>query len=122
MNFQYARGSFLLAIFFILHCSCSKQTLMPSPKGHRPIQENHSTRVMEVILPPGAKVPLHNHDLPAVIIVHQTSRSIVRNSAGEIVSDATVPKGAYWTPAHGPHYSIENAGKQTMYLYRVDIK
>jgi len=77
---------------------------------------------MEVILPPGGTVPLHNHDLPAVIIVHQTSRSIVRDSSGKIVSDTTVPKGAYWTPSHGPLYSLENAGAQTMHLYRVELK
>lgn len=77
---------------------------------------------MEVILPPGANVPLHNHDLPAVIIVHQTSQSTIRDATGKIVSQATPPKGAYWTPAHGPHYSIQNTGKTTMHLYRVELK
>jgi len=76
--------------------SCSQhQVLKPLPHGHKPILENDRARVMEVILPPGGKVPLHTHDLPAVIIIHQTSKSIVRNS---------------------------NAGKKTMHLYRIEVK
>lgn len=125
----HTRNVSIVAIFlYICLCSCSqstlpqKQTLKSAPNQHRSILENDHTRVMEVILPPGEKVPLHNHDLPAVIIIHQTSRAIVRNSNGEIVSDATPPIGAYWTIANRPLYSIENAGKQTMHLYRVEIK
>ncbi|MGJ8655478.1 MAG: hypothetical protein ACSHX6_03430 [Akkermansiaceae bacterium] len=102
--------------------SCTQHHLKPAPAGHHPILENDRTRVMEVILPPGEKVPLHNHDLPAVIIVHQTSQSTIRDATGKIVSKATPPRGAYWTPAHGPHYSIQNTGNTTMHLYRIELK
>ena len=104
------------------HLHPNHHALKPVPDGHKPILENQRARVMEVILPPGGKVPLHNHDLPAVIIVHQTSESIVRDATGKIVSQGAPPKGAYWTPANRPHYSIENAGKKTMHLYRVEVK
>ena len=97
-------------------------SLKPAPEGHRPILENQRVRVMEVLLPPGGKVPLHNHDLPGVIIVDQTSTSIVRDAKGKIVSNGAPPKGAYWVTANGPYYSIENAGKTTMQLYRVEVK
>lgn len=100
--------------------SCT--ALKPAPEGHQPILENQRVRVMEVLLPPGGKVPLHNHDLPGVIIVDQTSVSIVRDAKGKVVSKGAPPKGAYWVTAHGPHYSIENAGKTTMHLYRVEVK
>lgn len=121
--FRYSVVIALSFTFISLLTSCSHiGELKTTPEKHRPMLENGNTRVMEVILAPGEKVPLHNHDLPAVIIVHQPSRSIVRDSSGKIVSDATAPKGAYWTPANGPHYSIENAGKQTMHLYRIEVK
>ena len=77
---------------------------------------------MEIINPPGAKIPLHNHDLPGVIIVHRTAKSIVRNSAGQIVSKGAPPKGVAWVEAHGPHYSIENIDDHPIHLYRIEVK
>ena len=60
--------------------------------------------------------------LTALFFVHQTSKNIVRNSAGEVVSKGTPPPGAVWAEANGPHYSIENIGDDTIHLYRIEVK
>ena len=77
---------------------------------------------MKIVNPPGGKIPLHNHDLPGVIIVHRTANNIVRNAQGETVSRGAPPEGAAWVEAHGPLYSIENIDDHTMLLYRIELK
>ena len=77
---------------------------------------------MEIINKPGGIIPLHNHDLPGVIIVHQTAKNIIRNRKGEIVSKGAPSKGAVWAEANGPHYSIENIDTHAMHLYRIEVK
>lgn len=102
-------------------CSNHSHSEYP-PEGHVPIFENHRVRVMEIVNPPGGKIPLHNHDLPGVIIVHQTAENIIRNSSGKIVSKGKPPQGAVWAEANGPHYSIENIDTTPMHLYRIELK
>ena len=77
---------------------------------------------MEITNPPGGIIPLHNHDLPGIIIVHETAENIIRNADGKIVNKSTPPKGAFWVEANGPHYSIENVGDNPIHLYRIEVK
>ena len=115
----------LASLTGLLLSSCSHHShhkLRPAPEGHKPIFENHRVRVMEIINLPGGKIPLHNHDLSGVIIVHRTAENIIRDSTGKIVSKGTPPTGAVWAEAHGPHYSIENIDSKPMHLYRVEVK
>jgi len=116
---------FWIFSFALLVSSCASHSHLGSTtqaEGHTPIFENGEVRVMEIINPPGGKIPLHNHNLPGVIIVHETAENLIRNSRGEVVQRGAPAKGAYWANAHGPHYSIENIDTKPMHLYRIEIK
>ncbi len=106
----------------LLSSACSHHSHSEPPEGHEPVFENHRVRVMEIVNPPGGMIPLHNHDLPGVIIVHRTAENIIRNANRQIVSQGKPPQGVVWAEAHGPHYSIENIDTIPMHLYRVEVK
>ena len=93
-----------------------------APKGHELILENKDSRVLKVILPPGGIVPLHTHEFGGIIIIVKSSMSLIKNAKGEIVSKAKPPLGAVSVPGKRQPHSIENIGKDTMHLYRVEMK
>lgn len=106
-----------------------------APKSHRVLLENDRVRVLEVVVPPGAKEPVHTHRWPSVFYITDPSwlrYYPVLSVDGNLVAGAPSggklpgepPKGAqppFWLGPEGPH-AVENAGPRTFHAIRIEIK
>jgi hypothetical protein len=107
-----------------------------APKSHRVLIDNEKVRVIEVVLQPGQKEPIHTHQWPSVMYV--TSPALVRYYSATLVNGKWVEKGdESATPAapanpnrprppqylepEGPH-ALENMGTTPYRALRVEIK
>lgn len=105
----------------------SLDALVAAADYHFLILENDRVRVLEVIIPPGAFVPVHTHRWSAVMQVISASDFVRRDQNGQVLLDTrTVPSasaqpGAIWSPPLPPH-SVENVGSVEIRLFTVEVK
>ncbi len=105
----------------------SLDALVAAADYHFLILENDRVRVLEVIIPPGALVPVHTHRWSAVMQVISASDFVRRDENGHVLLDTrTVPStsaqpGAIWSPPLPPH-SVENVGSREIRLFTVEVK
>lgn len=105
----------------------SLDALVAAADYHFLILENDRVRVLEVIIPPGAFVPVHTHRWSAVMQVISASDFVRRDQNGQVLLDTrTVPStsaqpGAIWSPPLPPH-SVENVGSREIRLFTVEVK
>jgi hypothetical protein len=105
----------------------SLDALIAAADYHFLILENERVRVLQVIIPPGAFVPVHTHRWPSVINVVSSCDFIRRDHNGNVLLDtrsapsAAVQPGAIWSPPLPPH-SVENVGSQEIRLFTVEVK
>ena len=105
----------------------SLDALVAAADYHFLVLENDRVRVLEVIIPPGAFVPLHTHRWPAVMQVVSASDFVRRDGDGKVLLDTrTLPTtsaqpGAIWSPPLPPH-SVENVGPREIRLFTVEVK
>jgi hypothetical protein len=107
-----------------------------APKSHRVLIDNERVRVLEVVVQPGQKEPIHTHQWPSVMYV--TSPAPLRYYSASLVNGKWVEKGDdSSTPAtppnsnrprppqylepEGPH-AVENLGTTAYRAVRVEIK
>ena len=105
----------------------SLDALVAAADYHFLILENDRVRVLEVVIPPGAFVPVHTHRWSAVMQVISASDFVRRDENGQVLLDTrTVPStsaqpGAIWSPPLPPH-SVENVGSREIRLFTVEVK
>lgn len=105
----------------------SLDALVAAPGYHRLLFENERVRVLDVLIPPGAMVPVHTHQWPSVVAVKSASDFIRRDGEGKIIFDsraAAAPQPepeVIWVPPLPPH-SVENIGNSEIHLFTVELK
>jgi len=107
-----------------------------APKSHRVLIDNERVRVLEVVVQPGQKEPIHTHQWPSVMYV--TNPAPLRYYSATLVNGKWVEKGDDSTPPatppnpnrprppqylepEGPH-AVENMGTTPYRALRVEIK
>jgi hypothetical protein len=107
-----------------------------APKSHRVLIDNERVRVLEVVVQPGQKEPIHTHQWPSVMYV--TNPASLRYYSATLVNGKWVEKGDDSTPPatppnpnrprppqylepEGPH-AVENMGTTPYRALRVEIK
>ena len=100
-----------------------------APETHKVIFENEHVRVLEVIIPPHSKEPVHTHCLPSTLYVQQIGDIIVRDPEGKLVFDSRQMKESekqkapfvLWNPGEGPH-SDENPDDVAIKIIQIESK
>jgi len=59
-----------------------------APETHKVIFENEHVRVLQVIIPPHSKEPVHTHCFPSTLYVQQVGDIIVRDGDGTVLFDS----------------------------------
>ena len=104
----------------------SLDALTAAPGHHRLLLENDSVRVLEALIPPGSRTPIHTHRWPATQYVLSFSHFIRRDAEGSITLDSRsqpplAPGAALWSGPLGPH-SAENVGASDLRVIVVELK
>jgi quercetin dioxygenase-like cupin family protein len=96
---------------------------------HKVIFENEHVRVLEVIIPPHSKEPVHSHCLPSTLYVQQIGEIIVRDPDGKLIFDSRQMKESekqkapfvLWNAGEGPH-SDENPTDVAVRIIQIEHK
>ncbi|MBZ5546932.1 MAG: cupin domain-containing protein [Acidobacteriia bacterium] len=113
----------VLVIGSLLLCSglCLAQDVMKVAADHYKVRvENDHVRVVENILGPGEKDPMHTHPAGWYYVTKPGTMKIVRADGKVETWEATAGE-AGWMEAEGPHTS-ENVGKEPMGFILVEVK
>ena len=100
-----------------------------APETHKVIFENGHVRVLEVIIPPHGKEPVHTHCLPSTLYVQQIGDIIVRDPDGKLIFDSRQMKESdkqkapfvMWNAGEGPH-SDENPTDVAIKIIQIEQK
>jgi hypothetical protein len=94
-----------------------------APRSHRTLFENDVVRVLEVIIEPGVREPLHTHRAPSIMIVDEPTR--IRYYTGDTLTfEASAGGGerrVSWLGPEPPH-SVENIGVRRYHAYRIELR
>ena len=104
----------------------SLDALTAAPQHHRLLLENDRVRVLEALIPPGERTPVHTHRWPATQYVVSFSHFVRRDAQGSITLDSRshTPLTAgmvLWSEPLPPH-SAENVGTSDLRVIVVEIK
>lgn len=98
-----------------------------APGNHRVLLENDQVRVLDVVVPPHTKEPVHAHCSPSVLYIMEASAFIDHDANGKVLLDTraletplTFPL-TMWKEPEAPH-SVENLSDQPLHLIRVELK
>jgi hypothetical protein len=98
-----------------------------APENHKVIFENEHVRVLEVVIAPHSKEPIHVHCWPGTLYIQQAGDAIDRDANGKVLFDSRQlkmkPKAPFveWTPPEAPH-SVENLDDLPLKLIRIENK
>jgi hypothetical protein len=100
-----------------------------APETHKVIFENEHVRVLEVIIPPHSKEPVHTHCLPSTLYIQQIGDIVDRDPDGKLIFDSRQmkenekqkPPFVLWNPGEGPH-STENPDDLPIRIIQVENK
>lgn len=109
--------------------------VVAAPGSHRVLLENDRVRVLEVVVQPGMKEPVHTHRWPSVFYITDPSwlrYYPVLSVDGKLVAGAPSggrqageppqgPQPPFWLGPEGPH-AVENVGTHAFRAIRVEIK
>jgi predicted metal-dependent enzyme (double-stranded beta helix superfamily) len=109
----------------------SLDAVAAAPKSHHVLMENDRVRVVEVIIQPGEKEPVHTHRWPSVMMVDQAARIRYYDEDGEVAFESpehedvetvnTTPPQTEWMEPEGPH-AVANIDAQPYHAVRVELK
>jgi hypothetical protein len=93
-------------------------------ESHRLLFESDLVRVLEVIIQPGAREPVHTHRSPSVMIVDEPAR--IRYFTGDTLTfetpvNAGREKRTSWIAPEPPH-SVENIDVHPYHAYRIELR
>jgi predicted metal-dependent enzyme (double-stranded beta helix superfamily) len=101
--------------------------VIAAPDSHKIILENDTVRVLEVVILPGKKEPMHTHDRSSVMIVDSSTKIKYYNESGKGEEyperEATKEKPFIeWLEPEGLH-AVENLDEnKTYHAIRIEIK
>ena len=98
-----------------------------APGNHHVLLENDQVRVLDVVVPPHTREPVHAHCSPSVLYITEASAFVDRDADGKVVLDTrelktplTFPM-TMWKDPEAPH-SVENLSDKPLHLVRVELK
>lgn len=109
----------------------SLDAVVAAPGSHFVLMENDSVRVVEVVVAPGEREPVHTHCWPSVMLVDRAARiryygeddepafESPKRSPGETAEEP--PPRAIWMEPEGPH-AVENVDTVPYHAIRVEWK
>ncbi|SDQ87912.1 cupin domain-containing protein [Natronobacterium texcoconense] len=102
-----------------------------APDSHVVLLENDRVRVVEVIIPPGEKEPLHTHRWPSVMMVDRAARIRYYDENDDLAYESPEredgetadrsPPETEWMEPEGPH-AVENVDTVPYHALRVELK
>lgn len=105
-----------------------------APASHRVLLENDQVRVLEVVVKPGEREPVHTHRWPSLMFITQPAKlryfpaivlgNDVQLGAGEVNAAGPGPGGTpvpRWLTPEAPH-AVENLDVTEFRAIRVEIK
>jgi hypothetical protein len=101
--------------------------LAAAPGFHRLLLENDDVRVLETVIGPGERTPVHTHCWPSVLYVLSMGHFVRRDGAGNVLTDTRAaggypdPGSAAWSEAMPPH-TFENVGDTEVRVVNVELK
>jgi len=101
--------------------------LVAAPAHHRLVLENDRVRVLDTLIGPGERTPVHTHQWPAVHFIRSWSAFVRRDAEGNVVLDTRAgagpsdPPSVLWGDPLGPH-SLENVGVTPLHVVSVELK
>ena len=105
----------------------SIDAIAAAPGNHHVLLENDQVRVLDVVVPPHTKEPVHAHCSPSVLYILEASAFIDHDANGKVLLDTreleaplTFPM-TMWKGPEAPH-SVENLSDKPLHLIRVELK
>ena len=105
----------------------SADAVTAAPGNHHVLLENDQVRVLDVVVPPHTKEPVHAHCSPSVLYILEASAFIDHDANGKLLLDTrelktplTFPM-TMWKGPEAPH-SVENLSDKPLHLIRVELK
>jgi hypothetical protein len=101
--------------------------VVAAPGNHKVLFENERVRLLDVVVEPGSREPVHAHCWPSVLYVMSRGRRREYNASGQVVSEVkeTPPASAFpivtWLDP-GPPHALENLDAQPIHLLRFELK
>ncbi len=101
--------------------------LQASPNQHKLMFENEHVRVLDILIRPGERTPVHTHRWPGILYVLSWSQFVRYDDKGVVLRDtrkeagSEVSPGVTWGAPLPPH-SFENVGKQDFHVIGVELK
>jgi hypothetical protein len=105
----------------------SLDALVAAPDHHTLLLENERVRVLETLIPPGDKTPVHTHRWPCVYSVASWSDFLRTDDQGQVMVDSreveslAEPPAVLWSEALPPH-ALQNVGDSDIRLVSVELK
>ena len=106
----------------------SLDAMVAAPEHHELLLENERVRVLDSLIKPGEKVPVHSHRWSSVLYILVTSDFVRYDDDGNIVFDSrtatqAMPQAgaALWSPPLRPH-SVENVGAGELRVISIELK
>lgn len=109
----------------------SLDAIEAAPESHHILLENDHVRVVEVLIPPGEKEPIHTHRWPSVMLVDRAARIRYYDAEGDVAFESperedgeTVeqsPPQTEWMEPEEPH-AVENIDSTSYHAIRVELK
>lgn len=101
--------------------------LVAAPDHHTLLFENDRVRVIDTLISPGDRTPVHTHRWPAVFVVQGWSDFVRRDDRGTVMVDSrevpTLTSPATVLPADPlPPHSLENVGDGDIHIISVELK
>lgn len=105
----------------------SLDAVVAAPESHKIMLENEQVRVLEVVIQPGEKEPMHTHRWPSVMLVDQAARIRYYDSRDKLVFETPEirPTPASLRPnALEPErlHAVENIDTRPFHAIRVELK
>ena len=105
----------------------SLDAVVAAPGNHKVLLENDRVRVLEVIIKPREKEPVHAHRWPSVLYIDRAGDFRDYDDKGNIVFDSRKAQEpikypvTQWLGPQSPH-AVENLSDETIHLIRVELK
>jgi mannose-6-phosphate isomerase-like protein (cupin superfamily) len=104
----------------------SADAVTAAPGNHHVLLENEQVRVLDVVVPPHTREPVHAHCSPSVLYILEASAFIDRDANGKVLVDTrdlktplTFPM-TMWKDPEAPH-AVENLSDKPLHLIRVEL-
>ena len=105
----------------------SADAVTAAPGNHHVLLENDEVRVLDVVVAPHTKEPVHAHCSPSVLYILEASAFIDYDANGKVLLDTRALEAplafpmTMWKDPEAPH-SVENLSDKPLHLIRVELK